>query len=278
EPNFQNLEPWDDVTRQVCDFLWNHIISREDLQLARSTVKVEVEGKLGTLVDKDTNQRLELPVASQCVLTKPVEKLAFKSFMNENQHKHLNKCLNEEVAKSIHDPRRAKIQYEHLRETDSFHKLSRESIGLLPPVAISYLSGQNRNPRVRISQDSKTKQIKARIIKARVADLDIYSPREAFDCRISINVEIECPEDVGMERSEDGPRVKDRMSYKHQNCQIDLTQVSQADPNSAKTHELEVELGTDALIDQGNLAKQNVDNAYEDLVKQFVSNIRVLSR
>ena len=100
---------------------------------------------------------------------------------------------------------------------------------------------QQLNPRhtvkVRVShqQDPKTQgpgKVLAKIVKARITDLDIYMPQSPLDCRISINFEMNWEGDVedliaqGIgERIPD--RIKDRLSYTHGLYQVDLTQVTQ---------------------------------------------------
>lgn len=61
------------------------------------------------------------------------------------------------------------------------------------------------------------------IRKRRLGDLNIVSPREAFDWRVSCNVEeqVEMPDGEPL-----SVRDKDRMCYEHQLCQVDLTFVT----------------------------------------------------
>ena len=88
--------------------------------------------------------------------------------------------------------------------------------------------------KVRVTHDQRTGQELARIIKARVADLNIYNPRFPLDCRISVNLEMRYDGDVGaLSNPTDSARIpdrnKDRLSYKQAAYQIDLTQVTTAD-------------------------------------------------
>jgi polynucleotide 5'-triphosphatase len=111
----------------------------------------------------------------------------------------------------------------------------------LPPAAQATLPASIRkelNPRhtvkVRVSHDQKTGQLLAKIIKTRVADLDIYFPRNPLDCRISINLEMPYDGDLeSLVASAVSTRVpdrnKDRLSYTQSHYQIDLTQVTVAD-------------------------------------------------
>lgn len=156
------------------------------------------------------------------------------------QHKTLNQFLNEAVrqanirapASSTRKPR-VPMEYKHTRETDTFYELTQAGALALPQ---SIASGLNTVPRhgkskVRITTDQKTGKVLAKIIKARVADIDIFSPRTLFDWRISVNVEMDFKgemTDLVEPQTRDGKqadRNKDRMSYKHLAYQIDLTQV-----------------------------------------------------
>ncbi|KAH7058687.1 CYTH-like domain-containing protein [Macrophomina phaseolina] len=284
EPSLTNVQPYDDVVRKVCDFLWSTVVEREDLhggvpEGAHPNIKLEIEGKLGTLVDRNTNERVNLPILTQAVSALPTTKLGFESHMNEEQHRDLNKFLNKTVQDALRPPR-SKIRYEHLRETDSFYVIDESLLASLPPSVRPYIFSGNRmrKPRIRVTRDTNTKEIKAQIIKQRIGDLDIICPGEAFDCRISVNIEVRFNEDIAQfEAADEPPRMKDRMSYQHLHTQVDLTQVRSS--NNAKIHELEVELSAERIIEQGIWTKQGrPDACYEEMVKTFVNNIRILSR
>jgi polynucleotide 5'-triphosphatase len=128
---------------------------------------------------------------------------------------------------------RVPVVYAHRRERDRFYEL--------PPTAQATLPACIRrelNPRhavkVRVTHDQKTGQLLAKIIKTRVADLNIYNPRCPLDCRISVNMEMRYDGDVenlvtSTESSRRPDRNKDRLSYTHSHYQIDLTQVTVAD-------------------------------------------------
>lgn len=142
----------------------------------------------------------------------------------------------------------------------------------------------------RITRDQQTGEILAKIVKARVADLNIHLPMSNLDCRISVNLEYDwegTADEIirghpqGRERQPD--RAKDRMSYTQGYFQVDLTQVSHANERTGqmeKEHELEVEMNGDALIEQGTRASADPPqaNLYPELIETFVNNIRALSR
>jgi len=85
-------------------------------------------------------------------------------------------------------------------------------------------------PKVRVTLDQKTGKVINTIIKTRIADLNVYSPKTAFDWRVSANIEMPYLGEIeGLQPSSDrggGDRNKDRLSYRHLAYHIDLTQVT----------------------------------------------------
>lgn len=203
------------------------------------------------------------------------------------------------------------MDYKHTKETDTFYELSQAGVLQLPR---SIASGLQLNPRavnkakVRITTEQTNGKEIAKIIKTRVADIDIYSPKTAFDWRVSVNVEMNFEGDmkdlveVDRRNGKKADRNKDRMSYKHLAYQIDLTQVTPAEVSknlhlranprlkhiltcmnqstskTDKEHELEVEVSSEEVRRQGQLAQSGQVNQYEELIRGFVDNVRVLAR
>lgn len=170
---------------------------------------------------------------------------------------------------------------------DEFYELPPPLVARLPS-ALTALQQSKQSVKGRVSRDQQTGEILAKIVKARVADLNIHLPMALLDCRISINLEWdwdgpaeELIRGHPASRDRQPDRAKDRMSYSQGHFQVDLTQVSQANPRSGaleKEHELEVEMNTAALIEQGNRARSEEPNLYPELVETFVNNIRALAR
>jgi len=155
--------------------------------------------------------------------------------IEQSQHRTLNEFLNAKVAET-HPANpgaksRVKIDYLHRREIDKFYELPPAMHANLPAAVRKQLNPRH-TVKVRVTHDQKTNQVLAKIIKARINDLDIYNPQSPLDCRISINLEMRYDgeiEDIiaaGIgERIPD--RSKDRLSYTQSFYQIDLTQVTQ---------------------------------------------------
>ncbi|KAF9147951.1 mRNA-capping enzyme subunit beta [Linnemannia schmuckeri] len=258
----------DDVVQAVADFLFEHC------QLAN----VEIEAKIGILIDKITQQRIQMPVKNEVVLMteKHNRWYTFSSDMTLAQHAHFNKCLNKSAELSRQSESR--VEYKHTYETDQFFTV--------------------RGVKTRVSRDQKTNAVLGTIQKERVADLDIFSPRRPFDYRISINIEKPVPEPSGTPERE---RKKDRVSYQLNNLKIDLTQVkSNNTPNNSAqppsysqmrpsahqqnqpdlTHELEIEfvnaeeLAREREIRLSSQGRQH--DRFLDITANFINNIRGL--
>jgi hypothetical protein len=209
-------------------------------------VKFEIEAKFGMLIDKNTQQRVELPVQSECVLTEGGNWLGFRSSMTELQHKSFNEYLNQLVQqthpanKAAHAslPRpRLPIAYRHRREVDRFFELPASVRDRTLPVCVAKpIAAKGHGVKVRVTYDQKTKEVLGKIVKARIADLSLHFPDLPLDCRISVNLEMDWDGDVDelekMAASTGRPsqpaRTKDRLSYTHGCYQIDLTQVTQS--------------------------------------------------
>ena len=145
----------------------------------------------------------------------------------------MNNFLNEAVKASLPSAsgNRIPLSYAHKKERDTFYEVSTNE---LPPVVQHNLHPRHK-PRVRVTTDQQTGEVIAQIVKCRIADLDVYSPRTNVDWRVSVNLEMNydgdvrllTPSDSGGARGRPGSdRNKDRMSYRHLAYQIDLTQVA----------------------------------------------------
>lgn len=161
-------------------------------------------------MDRNTHARLQLPVLTETVVDAKQLGLRFESAMPMEQHRHYNQLLNNLVTYAANAPAGEQVRYQHQKEIDYFYD-ERTPEG---PVHL------------RVTRDAQTLQPKPGgvITKKRVADINVYSPRRAFDYRISINTET--PMDMPPETSEPSfVREKDRLSYSNQDFVVDLTQV-----------------------------------------------------
>ncbi|KAK0611784.1 CYTH-like domain-containing protein [Immersiella caudata] len=296
EPSITNEIPLTDTSRAIADFLFRFVIANEDFnQIQSRGVHFEIEAKLGTLIDKHDGQQLRLPIRTECILADEGEwanRFGFKSSMSEGQHRQFNEFLNDMVKQAHQDNKerqrpRVPIRYKHRREIDKFYELpAHVRDQTLPPCVTVPMQ---HAAKVRVTYDQKTNEVLAKIVKVRIADINLHVPSSPLDCRISINLEMDWSgsvddlEQMAAQSTRPAPpnRNKDRLSYNHSHYQIDLTQVTimgQQGGHPKKEHELEVELSPDALIDQGKRAMNGQPNQYADLVDGFLNNIRVLAR
>jgi mRNA capping enzyme, beta chain len=77
EPSITGVFPHEEITKVICDFLFQQVVIRRDIGAGAAGATatgqgaiLEVEAKLGQLVDRDRGGRLHLPVLTECVLSK----------------------------------------------------------------------------------------------------------------------------------------------------------------------------------------------------------------
>lgn len=195
--------------------------------------------------------------------------------------------MNEFLNKAIRDskqPGRVPMDYEHRYETDSFAALSPAGYDALPP-SISKRHFDHP-PKLRTSRNDKTGQVIARIIKMHLGSLHIFNPQEPYDCRISMNLEVNLdrpdldPDELIEQATEAKPaplsRKKDRLSYKHLAYSIDLTKVETR--GFAPKYELELEVDSSLLREQMQRMQSGQEHAFTDVVSGFVDDATFLMR
>lgn len=83
EASITGVKPYEEISKAIADFLFIHVINAHDAQeIASRGIEFEVEAKLGTLIDKDTNHRVDRLLDSECVLH-DTGRVAFQSSMTE---------------------------------------------------------------------------------------------------------------------------------------------------------------------------------------------------
>ncbi|GJN94258.1 hypothetical protein Rhopal_007332-T1 [Rhodotorula paludigena] len=255
EPSIFNVEPIDEFTREVADWLWGFCAQLD-------WDKVEIEAKIGLLVDsRGGGMRMNLPVPIETILTDDTG-LRFESNMTVNQHKAFNLLLNSRVEESAHPSYpAAPVRYAHTRELDTFHDVT--------------VPGGGGRRKVRVTRDQKDKSRVSAVEKVRVADMNVFSPKRRFDWRVSVSLEMPAPvPDTPPTHS----RHKDRISYSHQHFRVDLTQVQSA-KQPQPTHELEIEFKrARPLLEEAAKEQRGEDNRYLEMVQGLLNNVRMLIR
>ncbi|ORX74706.1 mRNA triphosphatase CET1, partial [Linderina pennispora] len=266
EQNIFGVRPTEDILRAVSDFIFNNIGGRTN---------IEIEGKLGLLVDKKSGMRINLPVLTETVI-KEDKNIRFEADMKLQQHAHFNKLLNQRVDETRRaDFRGTRVAYKHTKEVDHFYRVD--------------------GTRVRVTTNKETGQVIGVITKNRIASLDIYSPRTKLDIRISINEEQPLSRPDTEDLKAQAERHKDRLSYKQDIWSFDLTQVTTPEHEKGPvnpyavgppkttpatvTHELEVEISRPELM-MAERAKcaEHKPNMFVELTHIFLGNLRGLAK
>ncbi|OCK78486.1 mRNA triphosphatase CET1 [Lepidopterella palustris CBS 459.81] len=291
QPSITGKAPYDEISRTIGHFIWHNMITNDALLQAAAESEgsqVEIEAKWGQIQDFQTKERLRWFNDTECILrTKEFGNTRFASTMSVLQHKKMNQYLNNSISANLQQngdarQRRSPLSYKHIYEKDEFYDLDQDGFNRLLPSTRSIL-GSPRGQKVRVTKDSKTNLIIRKIIKHKIANVEISSPQTEWDYRISINLEIQYPGSVedlsrAVEKGKVTERSKDRMSYAHnsQHYQIDLTQVVNVE--GEKNHELELEVDSMFLLMEAEKVKSNQANHYDDIIGGMINNLRELSR
>lgn len=193
---------------------------------------LEIEARFGLLIDKETNERIYLPVITDSILDPKQSKwYRFESSLSAKKHKEYNAFFNRiyvETRKKGY--KGASLEYTHKKQNDFIY---------------SSKAGQ-----IRITKDNEGNIIKIER-KRLLGKLDIWLPNAELDIRLSLNIE-EPVDKQELENEAETERKKDRISYQNQKdsfC-VDLTQVFQrTDTGNEIKHEMELEWKDKDLIE-----------------------------
>ncbi|KAH7079230.1 CYTH-like domain-containing protein [Paraphoma chrysanthemicola] len=287
-PVSNDAHVYDDVSRKVCDFIWNKAVKNEAVRKAikeSEHTQLEVEARWGHVIERQSNGRLRGYHDTETVIKSENMDLKFESTMTMEQHKRMNMYLNGQVSQSnAPGANRPPVRYQHTKEIDTFFELGQEQFATLPGMVKQLIHAGGGRQRIRVTRDQKTNAVIRSMIKFRIANLEISSPQTEWDYRIGINLEINYPGPVdnltpAVEpgRTPDSmKRLKDRMSYSWLGAyQVDLTQVQQG---PTKNHELELELDANVLLANADKVTTKEPNSFEGLITGMMNNLRVLSR
>lgn len=90
EKTITGTPPADDFTTQVANFLFTKVVANNDPALLwgqGTGPEIEVEAKLGHLIDPNSRERLRFPVMNECILSQGTElRPHFRSSMTEVRH------------------------------------------------------------------------------------------------------------------------------------------------------------------------------------------------
>lgn len=91
EPSILDIHPTEDMTKVISDWLFAEVVQKQGIGVgpaggsANKGAVLEIEAKIGRLIDQNTNDRLRLPVISECVISQsdPNMRVNFESSMTE---------------------------------------------------------------------------------------------------------------------------------------------------------------------------------------------------
>ncbi|TXT15909.1 hypothetical protein VHUM_00412 [Vanrija humicola] len=250
-PSIFGIAPRNEFTKVVGEFIMANCRGRED---------VEVEIKLGWLYAPGDGppRRIRMPALTEAIVPGDWPIGRFASTMDKKQHHALNALLNRTVEGS--QSTEAPLHFFRARQVDSFHSAP--------------------GGKVRVSRDPQGQVIPDGVVrKANIAHMNVFSPREAFDWRVSCNTET--PAELPNTPAQNS-RQKDRACYRHELCQVDLTVVTARDGASDREHrsyELEVEiLDVPGLIAEGEKDERGEPNRFDDILQSVLDTVRMLIR
>jgi hypothetical protein len=90
EPSITGFIPHEEVTKLLCDFLFQHVVMRNDVgagpagsAAAGQGAIIEIEAKLGHVMDMDRGERLNLPILTETVVNRDIPRFrtSFESSM-----------------------------------------------------------------------------------------------------------------------------------------------------------------------------------------------------
>lgn len=262
--SFLNIIPDDDLTKSVQDWVYATVFSIPP----ELRPLIEMEMKFGVIMDAKTPDRISPPVSSQAVFTE----------LDTNMTPNVDQSVFEELKKYIRGVSEVN------ENTGKFSVIESHTKDSLYRVGVS-----TQRPRfLRMSTDVKTGRVAQFIEKRKVAHLLLFSPKDSYDVKISINLEVPVPENEPPEKYKDqtpiSERVKERVSYIHNDSctRIDITNVERLNQgvrgkHTESTQEIELEINTPALLSAfDNIATDS--KVYASVIRSFLNNGTIIRR
>ncbi|QLQ79750.1 hypothetical protein HG537_0C03990 [Torulaspora globosa] len=261
--SFLNIIPDDDLTKSVQDWVYATIYSiSPDLRPL-----IEMEMKFGVIMDRKTPDRINPPVSSQAVYTE----------LDAHMTPNIEQPVFDELKKYLRGISEVNENSGKFSIIESQTKDSLYRVGVA-----------TQRPRfLRMSTDMNTGRVAQFIEKRKIAHLLLFSPKDSYDVKLSINLEIPVPDTEPPEKYKDqtpmSERLKQRISFIHNDSctRIDVTKVSNQSNgrNSAPeiTHEIELEINTPALLSAfDDIATDS--KVYASVIRTFLNNGTLIRR
>ncbi|SSD60919.1 related to mRNA-capping enzyme subunit beta [Saccharomycodes ludwigii] len=271
DDSFINTIPDDDLTKTVQEWIYATLVGipKEEHQF------LELEMKFGIITSDNDIDRISLPVSTQAVYSEIDGRLTPN--INAKCFEELNKYI-----KGLSD------MGENIGKFNVLESMTSDSLYRVGDVS------HHQRPRfLRLTRDVETGRAAQFIEKKSISHLLIYSPKDTYDVKLSMNLELPLnPKDEPPEKYEhEQPihvRHKKRMSYIHNDSvtRFDLTQVisgaggsreKKRKEETSETFEVELEINTPILIQTFNAIEQD-STKYASVVRTFLNNGTVIRR
>ncbi|KKZ61395.1 hypothetical protein EMCG_04001 [[Emmonsia] crescens] len=146
EPSKMGVIPHEEITKLICDFLFQHAVMRKNLGAGSAGgtavgqgAVLEIKAKLDQLIDQNRGEWLQLPVLTKCIVLKKDSSLriAFESLISllshKAQHHTLNDFLNNTIKSSMpaSDTKCIPLSYTHKKEHNTFYEISPSALSPL---------------------------------------------------------------------------------------------------------------------------------------------------
>lgn len=266
--SYLNVEPDCDIVQAIQQWIYAQLVSIpiEDRSF------IEIEMKFGKLTGDNGVDRINLPISTETIYT--------------NIDGHLLPNIDESLFKEL-----IKHMLTTTENNSDFNTLESEMIDSIYRINDFY---NHKRPRfLRLSKDYKTGRIFEFIEKKNLSNLLIYTPRDAYDMKLSLNLEVPLdPKDEPPEKFvNETPihmRRKKRCSYIHNDSytRFDLTEVvnrkqaSLNDSDTTKIHntfEVELELNPQVLVKCIDYINKD-STKFATLVRNFIHNGQLIRR
>lgn len=259
-----NIIPDDDLTKSIQDWVYATVYSIEP----EMRQFIELEMKFGIIVESKSPERVTPPISSQAVYTD----------MDSHLTPNIDEALFKELNKYI-------FSLSELNENSGkFNIIESQTKDSVYRVGLS-----TQRPRfLRMSTDIQTGRVGQFIEKRHVSQLLLFSPKDSYDMKISLNLELPVPGNDPPEKYKSqtpvSERSKDRISYIHNDSctRIDITKVQNHNQgvkgrHTEITHEVELEINTPALLTAFN--NINTDSKeYASVIRTFLNNGTIIRR
>ncbi|VVT50893.1 uncharacterized protein SAPINGB_P002915 [Magnusiomyces paraingens] len=276
--SFFDMMPYDDISRKIVSWLYANLDNIKNNGGDLNNLEVEI--KLGKIIDKSTDRRINFPIVTETLLDPEFARAStrFEAGVEDELIKYIQNDVDK-AAKKFPDSE-DNTKHHHIRNlgsrttTDQIYHFSRSDAGreIVKPV--------------RVTMDENNREVE-RITKKNVASHAINLPGSLLDLRISINLELpQNPMEYDVSKLRPiSTRKKDRISYETRGLRIDITRVkatSSIKPDIIYTKEVELEFDNKLLVDWFEKASSGEDEngaAYmEELVRLNLDSARLIVR